>query len=96
MRIINVITTNDTNGLVNIDSFGIIDEQDSSTVVEQAEECFTETIVAVRHEDTSTEDADELREEVVENWIGEGYYEVGDDVNTQIFLSWSTIDNIQL
>jgi hypothetical protein len=94
MRIVNVIVTR--NGIVNeIESFGIVDEQLSDEVIEQAEETFMEKIVSICHEDTTSEEADWTREEVLENWIDGGYYEVGDDVNTVVHLAWSDIENIQ-
>ena len=95
MRIINVIVTRD--GIVNeIESFAIADEQLSSEVVEEAEECFKEKIVSIRHEDTTSEEADWTREEVEENWLDECYYQVGDDVNTVVHLAWSDVENIQI
>lgn len=95
MRIVNVIVTR--NGIVNeIESFGIVDEQLSDEVIEQAEKTFVEKIVSMRHEDTTSEQADWTREEIEENWIDGGYYEFGDDVNTVVHLAWSDIENVQL
>ena len=94
MRIVNVIVTR--NGIVNeIESFGIVDEQLSSEVVNQAEEAFREKIVSIRHEDVTTQEADWLRDEIHECWLDDGYYQVGDDINTAVNLVWSDIENIQ-
>jgi len=94
MELFNVIVTRD--GIVNsVESFGVGDSQLRSQTIEEAEECYRETIVAIRHEDVTTEDADDLRDEIEESWIEEGYYEVGDDVNTVVHLAGSETRNIQ-
>lgn len=96
MRVINVIVTNKLNGIKSIESFGIIDEQQSNEVVEQAEEKFRETIVSIGCKDPLSEKADNLRDEINEVWLDEGYYSLGGANDTKVFLTWSSIDNVQL
>lgn len=94
MKIINVIVTRD--GIVNeIESFGVVDEQLSSETISEAEDAYMEKIVSIRFEDTTCEQADDLRNEIEECWIEEGYYQVGDDVNTVVHLASSYVENIQ-
>lgn len=94
MELFNVIVTRE--GVVNsVESFGVGDEQLRSETIREAEDAYRETIVAIRHEDTTTEDADNLRDEIEECWIEEGYYTVGDDVNTIVHLAGSETRNIQ-
>ncbi len=95
MRIINVIVTCDSDGLTSINSFGVIDEQMVDEVSEQAEEKFIETIVSLKCEDTLSDEADDLREELIES-LGDGVYELHDEDRTSVFLTWSSINNVQL
>ena len=96
MRTINVIVTCDSDGLTSINSFGIVDEQMSNEVAEQAEEKFRETIVRLKCEDALSDEADTLRDEIDENWLDEGVYELHDEDRTTVFLTWSSINNVQL
>lgn len=96
MRVINVIVTCDSDGLSSIDSFGIADEQQSNEVAEQAEEKFRETIVSLKCDDTLSNEADDLRNEIDETWLDEGAYELHDEDSTTVFLTWSTLNNVQL
>ena len=94
MELFNIIVTR--NGIVNeVESFGVVDAQLRSETIREAEDAYREKIVSIRHEDVHSEDADDLRDEIEENWIEEGYYEVGDDVNTVIHLAGSETRNIQ-
>jgi hypothetical protein len=96
MRIINVIVTCNSDGLSTIDSFGIADEQDSQTVIDQAEERFIEQVVHNSDiEDVESEKADILREDAA-IFIDDGCYEFHDEDETCVFLTWSSIENVQL
>ena len=95
MRILNVVVTTQPDGLLSIQSFGIIDEQDSSTVIEEAEKMFVEQVV--HHSDFEIEsvEADNLREDA-QQFTDDGCYELNDEEETTVFLTWSSIDNVQI
>jgi len=98
MRIINVVVTNNFYGLVELDSFAVIDEQDSSTVVEQAEAKFVERVVEQtlgEGEDYTTEKADDIREDA-QNFIEDGCHELKNEDETCVWLRWTDIENVQL
>ena len=98
MRILNVVVTDNFEGLVELDGFAIIDEQDSSTVIEQAENMFVERVVEQtlgEGEDHTTEQADNIREDA-QNFIEDGCYEFNNEYETCVWLRWTTIENVQL
>ena len=95
MRILNVIVTTQPDGLLSIQSFGIVDEQDSSTVVEQAEKLFVEQVVHHSDFEIESEEADNLRVDA-EQFTDDGCYELNDEDETTVWLSWTTIENVQI
>ena len=95
MRILNVIVTTQPDGLLSIQSFGIVDEQDSSTVVEQAEKLFVEQVVHYSDFEIESEEADNLRVDA-EQFTDDGCYELNDEDETTVWLSWTTIENVQI
>lgn len=78
MRVINVIKIED-NIFVEIQSFGIEDEQLSREVVEQAEKVFGEAIREIHPN---------LIEEEFEEAVAEGYFTVNDQ---SVCLAWSDV-----
>ena len=95
MRIINVIVTTRPDGLHSINSFAVVDEQDSQTVVDQAETFFVEQVVHHSDFEIESEDADHLRDDA-EQFTEDGCYELHDEDETTVFLTWSTIENVQI
>jgi len=81
MRIINVIEVVDNN-VQNIESFGIIEEQLSDDVVEQAEKLFTAKVRA--------NEGSMIRDEELAGIIEDGYWNA---TNYAVNLVWSDIDD---
>ena len=89
MRIINVIVSNEEEGIVSIDSFGVFEEQLVDDVVESAEHCYLDKCVSLKFEGrlNSQECRDNCREEFSEK-IDDGYCTIN---NTTITIVWSEI-----
>ena len=98
MRVINVIVHDNESGIISLDSFGIIDEQDCQTVVDEAEELYVEKCVEIKFGDGTNDTRDDLRErdfyrEDLNETLDDGYVEVN---GITVSIVWSSIDNIQL
>lgn len=97
MKVINVIVSNDENVIVSVDSFGIVDEQLSDEVVDEAEELFTNKCIEIKFGDKKMQKGfenliDDYRYDL-ETPLEEGYEFVG---LMTVSLVWSSIDNVQL
>lgn len=94
MRVINVITNKD-NILDEIKSFGIVDEQLSNDVVQEAEDYFNNKIREVATHMTPEELDDNM-----EIYLEDAYYSHENDgafsENVYICIVWSDIENIQI
>lgn len=94
MQIINVIVSHPEHGINEVESFGILDDEQRSTTVSQAEQSFVN--LALKYQFGSDnligEEQDEFSDHCNEV-LDDGYIEAGGHT---ISLVWSSIDNVQL
>jgi len=98
MEIANVIVTHPDNGIVSVDSFGVVDSQLRNDVVQEAEDAFIEKCVELKFGEGTNETRDDLRErdffrDEVSECLDDGYFEVGQSL---VSLVWSYVENVQL
>ena len=93
MRLINIIVTDCETPIQEIQTFGIVDEQLSDDVAEEAEEAFIDKCVELKFGSAfvESEEADDFRDKVA-NQLDDGYYEIGEKT---VSIVWSHIKNLQ-
>jgi hypothetical protein len=94
MQVINVIVSHPEQGINEVESFGVLDDEQRSATVSQAEDCFINLAVKYQFGDPvePSEEEDDFRDDCVE-MLDDGYIEAGGHT---ISLVWSSIDNVQL
>lgn len=100
MRVINIIVHDNDTGIISIDSFGIVDEQLSSDVTQEAEDFFIQKCVDLKFGEGTNTTRDDLRErndyrDEVSEELEDGYVHIDRGLVTVSFV-WSSIENVQL
>lgn len=97
MQVINIIVTEPACPIVSVDSFGIVDEQLSSEVVDQASELFKEKCIILKYGGSEMQEGfekeiDDYREDLDES-LDDGYEDVAEHT---VSIVWSDIYNVQI